>query len=693
MDRHVQTGVQSARSDAFIVKRNIRCQDRIPSTHVEINSQSVSRALQDVFPDSESLGLDKEKPEVTCEILWHASPALRQRLDQERAKKGQTGDKVIISDIEAALDLVQKEYATTTSDLTALSKKGLINYDLLWCLFPPRIEVYTDVNALHEPQILRCKSFSYHEDEQTGEKWFAVQSECLNHDSHGFGWSEQLLKIPSFKGAAHVTSLLAYPLAYHPKEKDLRARLHARGKTFVGLLTQPTCKQYGAMALISRRAGSEWEQEAFQFSGRVMVDPSRFPKLDSSSDPLRKPSCLRSKAFSPAETPEKDLIFCHYRIIGFSFDQKKWGALAVSQLRDPEWSDKALDKVMMPPAKRELLRSLVSAHRAEDERHGGLDDVPKGKGRGLAGLLSGPPGVGKTLTAEAVAEISHRPLYAVSAGELGAEMSDVERRLGKVFAVASSWKCVLLIEDCDVFLRRRDHVSLINSALVSIFLRRLECFQGLAILTTNRIEDIDKALLSRLHFKVHYEDLGSEHRLTLWKSFLGVVKGLDEGKLKKIATDHEVNGHEIKNAVSCAKLIAQSRGIALTADLLKEVLDDLSPRSNTSKDMRDLPAASHEVSCDKKDGSNNRNEALTRRILDNNLSFDANQALRLATPDQVAKANQALDSLAGKITLVYSGSGDLNIQLGNGDMFHVNSGGTVNKAEHKAVGQKPTSAR
>lgn len=222
-------------------------------------------------------------------------------------------------------------------------------------------------------------------------------------------------------------------------------------------------------------------------------------------------------------------------------------------------------------------------------------------------------------------------------------------------------------------------------------------------------------MLSRLHFKVHYEDLGSEQRLTLWKSFLGVVKSLDEGKLKKIATDHEVNGHEvshiipqilyktcetannslakIKNAVSCAKLIAQSRGIALTADLLNEVLDDLSPRYNTIKDMQDLPAASHEVSCDRKDGSNNRNEALTRRILDNKLSFDANQALRLATPDQVAKANQALDSLAGKITLVYSGSGDLNIQLGNGDMFHVNSGGTVNKAEHKAVGQKPTSAR
>lgn len=229
-------------------------------------------------------------------------------------------------------------------------------------------------------------------------------------------------------------------------------------------------------------------------------------------------------------------------------------------------------------------------------------------------------------------------------------------------------------------------------------------------------------MLSRLHFKIHYEHLASEQRLTLWKSVLGVVKGVDEGKLKKIATDHEVNGHEvgriipqmlcktgeaansqlakIKNAVSCAKLIAQSRRIILTADLLKEVLDELSPRSNIINDILGLPATFHKVSCNKKetevqrqDGPNHQIEALKSRILDNGRSFDANQALRLATPDQVARANQALGSLADKVTLVYSGSGDLNIQFGNGDMFHVNSGGTVNKAEQMSAGHMPTSTR
>lgn len=45
-----------------------------------------------------------------------------------------------------------------------------------------------------------------------------------------------------------------------------------------------------------------------------------------------------------------------------------------------------------------------------------FDDVVAGKGRGIILLLCGPPGVGKTLTAESVAEEMKVPLYMMSAG-------------------------------------------------------------------------------------------------------------------------------------------------------------------------------------------------------------------------------------------------------------------------------------
>lgn len=57
----------------------------------------------------------------------------------------------------------------------------------------------------------------------------------------------------------------------------------------------------------------------------------------------------------------------------------------------------------MNARQKELLESLTLSHGREQS---GFDDIIKGKGKGLVGLLLGPPGVGKTLTAEAVAKIS-----------------------------------------------------------------------------------------------------------------------------------------------------------------------------------------------------------------------------------------------------------------------------------------------
>lgn len=61
------------------------------------------------------------------------------------------------------------------------------------------------------------------------------------------------------------------------------------------------------------------------------------------------------------------------------------------------------------------------------------------------------------------------------------------------------------------------------------------------------MDDIDAALLSRLHFKFHYEDLGVEQRLALWKSFLGVVEVLDEEELRILSRDYDLNGREVSN--------------------------------------------------------------------------------------------------------------------------------------------------
>lgn len=78
---------------------------------------------------------------------------------------------------------------------------------------------------------------------------------------------------------------------------------------------------------------------------------------------------------------------------------------------------------------KELVLSFIEVHVSHDVQ---FDDIVEGKGLGLLMLLDGDPGLGKTLTAEAVAEKVQKPLYLLSVGELGGDagVSRVETEKG-----------------------------------------------------------------------------------------------------------------------------------------------------------------------------------------------------------------------------------------------------------------------
>ncbi|KAH8672853.1 hypothetical protein BGZ60DRAFT_557829 [Tricladium varicosporioides] len=60
-------------------------------------------------------------------------------------------------------------------------------------------------------------------------------------------------------------------------------------------------------------------------------------------------------------------------------------------------------------------------------------------------LLHREPGVGKTLTAENVADYTERPLYTVSSGDLGVDAAAVERTLLDALELAAHWNAIVLI--------------------------------------------------------------------------------------------------------------------------------------------------------------------------------------------------------------------------------------------------------
>ena len=57
----------------------------------------------------------------------------------------------------------------------------------------------------------------------------------------------------------------------------------------------------------------------------------------------------------------------------------------------------------------------------------------------------GPPGVGKTMTAEALAKSCRKPLLTVGIGDLGTAAEKVEKSLNKLFEVVTAWHGILLM--------------------------------------------------------------------------------------------------------------------------------------------------------------------------------------------------------------------------------------------------------
>ncbi|KAF7942561.1 uncharacterized protein EAE97_006015 [Botrytis byssoidea] len=204
------------------------------------------------------------------------------------------------------------------------------------------------------------------------------------------------------------------------------------------------------------------------------------------------------------------------------------------------------------------------------------DDVISGKGKGIIFLLSGGPGIGKTLTAESVAEQMHVPLYMLSAGDLGTESKDVESNLRSVLQMVTGWNAVLLLDECDIFLEARTSNSLERNKIVSIFLRTLEYYEGILLfMTTNRVNNLDPAFKSRIHLSIDYKDLDTNAREKIWRNFLS--RGEDQEHHHQITdvgklADSNINGRQIKNVLKTAKLLANHKGELLKFEHVRTVM-------------------------------------------------------------------------------------------------------------------------
>ncbi|KAI0672123.1 P-loop containing nucleoside triphosphate hydrolase protein [Trametes maxima] len=437
-----------------------------------------------------------------------------------------------------------------------------------------------------------------------------------------FGLVESVIYIEPFTGTRKIDNLAAYPLRYSSDPEGLRELLLERGRKWASLKGIHHV-HYKGTAAIRVKPGAAQTIVKYNVDSRVMIDRMGFlrvypdyPHPKATEEESKGQSArdrLRAMRMEQGANPEdeefrldvrtgipkeeaplkdEDLLLASPILYGYSLSDKIWLEFNVHEIQPIVWNDEAFTNLVLANDRKDLLRSLVDAHSANL----GFDDFVQGKGQGLIINLFGPPGVGKTLSAEATSERVRRPLYVVGGGDLGTNAAAVDAELTRVFDIATSWKAIVLIDEADVFLERRSLHDLERNAMVAVFLRHVEYYRGILFLTTNRVTAFDPAFLSRIHVALHFGELSAAARAHVWRAFLRKARvpthrgdgedatesgneaetetetDADAAMIHRLAA-RDVNGRQIKNACRTAQSLAHSRGEPLRVAHLEETLD------------------------------------------------------------------------------------------------------------------------
>jgi hypothetical protein len=191
-------------------------------------------------------------------------------------------------------------------------------------------------------------------------------------------------------------------------------------------------------------------------------------------------------------------------------------------------------------------------------------------GQGITALFAGPSGTGKTMAAQVLAKSLDLELYRVDlAGVVNKYIGETEKRLRQVFDSCERANVLLFFDEADALFGQRTQVKDAHDRFANIeidyLLQRMEQFDGIAILATNRKNDVDKAFLRRLRFIVDFLEPGPAERLAIWHHALLEYAPDGQPLLDQIDWDFlagklNMTGADIKSAALAAAFLARSEG-------------------------------------------------------------------------------------------------------------------------------------
>ncbi|KAL9073137.1 MAG: hypothetical protein Q9157_004870 [Trypethelium eluteriae] len=332
-----------------------------------------------------------------------------------------------------------------------------------------------------------------------------------------------------------IQKLPHVPMAYL-SETD-RHFIRDRGEKFWA------CRKTNYVSYFGRATGSN----DVYFGTRFMVDIWNFRRAFPNSETARSnaTSDLSEDDMRQEKPPGDEFVFLlPLSVYAFNFQDKNWRTLLVSNTGEVEWNEAAFDTVVLAEDTKTLVKALVM----NMIEPGNATDIISGKV--LQNMLA------------------NRSI---------------------------SWDAVVLLDEAEVFLQERSLVDINRNALVSVFLRVLEYYDGILILTSNRVGIFDEGFKSRIQLAIHYDKLGLASRIQVWSNFIDRLATSQHGELDIDDLERHVNdlaryvlnGREIRNALTTGRQLARYEKKPLTYESLKHVIDVSSRFDKYLKDVND----------------------------------------------------------------------------------------------------------
>uniref|UniRef100_A0A093VE36 Putative AAA family ATPase y4kL n=1 Tax=Talaromyces marneffei PM1 TaxID=1077442 RepID=A0A093VE36_TALMA len=522
----------------FVIRKRSHKQTKELIVYVDIKSLGLRDILKEVLKDIRTANLDADRPAIERDLLYHYLDELKDRQKRLHSQEATPDDAML--HLSKLIQHLEETYAPVVEQLKLLQESQKITWDLVWSLLKPGTLVFATCPSTGLP---RCIRYDYLEKKTIrGREFLEVNGRYLDYDGEVFGESTETLQIGFFRGAKQIQTLPVYPLHYHT-DPNIWSRLVCNGRHFVSLIGSHHREYCGNMFIPDKNRLLK-----FHMHGRIMVDAAIFRKTNPNYPRL--------------EIKKPDTV-------DFFFEQVKQGG-PESRIRGKDIDFSAMkeeDLAIFPEDKKKVIKSLAESRVSTRKRTRGHHSLTT-----LMKMDSGPPGVGKTLTAEAISERLQRPLYSISSGDLSIRAEELEAQLTRTFQVASDWKAVLLLDEADVYLQKRDGFHLERNRLVATFLRTLEYYDGIFFLTTNMLGDFDSAILDRIQLKLQYDDLDRSARKSVFQHFLREHSADIEDEVLTQFSEVKLNGRQIKNIVKIAHNVAMSDNTGVCTSHLRLAL-------------------------------------------------------------------------------------------------------------------------